>query len=43
MRGFAEELTDREIRAVLAYIKTSWPAEIRARQAEITERFRQAQ
>ncbi len=43
MRGFAEELTDREIRAVLGYIKTYWPAEIRARQAEITERYRKAQ
>lgn len=43
MPGFAEELTDREIRAVLAYIKSYWPAEIRALQAEITRRFRAAQ
>ncbi len=43
MRGFADELTDREIQAVLAYIQTYWPAEIRARQAEITRRFRKTQ
>ncbi len=35
MKGFAEELSDAEIRAVLAYIKASWPPEIRARQARI--------
>ncbi len=40
MKGFAEELSDAEITAVLAYIKASWPPEIRARQADITERHR---
>ncbi len=33
-------LNDREIRAVLAYIKSQWPAHIRARQAEISKRAR---
>ncbi len=40
MGGFAEELSDAEIRAVIAYIKASWPPEIRARQADITARHR---
>ncbi len=40
MGGFADVLSDAEIRAVLAYIKASWPPEIRARQADITERHR---
>lgn len=35
MPGFADMLSDREIWAVLAYIKSTWPAEIRARQAQI--------
>jgi mono/diheme cytochrome c family protein len=39
MLGFAEQLSDREIWAVLAYIKSRWPAEIRRRQAEATRRF----
>ncbi len=38
MGPFAELLSDDEIRAVLAYIKSRWPENIRARQAEITER-----
>lgn len=38
MRGFGDVLTDDEIRAVLAYIKSRWPEEIRRRQAEITAR-----
>ncbi len=38
MGPFGEVLSDDEIRAVLAYIKSRWPENIRARQAEITER-----
>jgi len=38
MRGFAAELSDAEIWAVLAYIRSRWPADIRAKQAEITQR-----
>ncbi len=40
MGGFADVLSDAEIGAVLAYIKASWPPEIRARQADITARHR---
>ena len=40
MLGFADVLSDAEIIAVLAHIKASWPPEIRARQADITERHR---
>lgn len=36
MPGFVDVLDDREIWAVLAYIKSTWPAEIQARQAQIT-------
>jgi mono/diheme cytochrome c family protein len=36
MPAFGQTLSDREIWAVLAFIKTRWPEEIRARQAEIT-------
>ncbi len=38
MGPFGEVLSDDEIRAVLAYIKSRWPENIRARQAGITER-----
>ncbi len=38
MGPFGELLSDDEIRAVLAYIKSRWPENIRARQAEITTR-----
>ncbi len=38
MGPFGELLSDDEIRAVLAYIKTRWPENIRARQAAITKR-----
>jgi mono/diheme cytochrome c family protein len=38
MMGFADELSDQEIWAVLAFIKSRWPAEIRRRQAEATRR-----
>lgn len=36
MPAFGRTLSDREIWAVLAFIKSRWPEEIRARQAEIT-------
>ncbi len=38
MTGFGEVLSDTEIRAVLAYIKSRWPETIRRRQAEISAR-----
>ena len=38
MGPFDEVLSDDEIRAVLAYIKSRWPENIRSRQAEITTR-----
>lgn len=38
MKGFRDVLSDDEIRAVLDYIKSRWPDEIRAQQAEITRR-----
>jgi len=38
MGPFGAVLNDDEIRAVLAYIKSRWPENIRARQAGITER-----
>lgn len=38
MPAYEGVLSDREIRAVLAYIKSRWPEEIRAQQAEITRR-----
>ena len=38
MGPFGDVLSDDEIRAVLAYIKSRWPENIRVRQAEITER-----
>lgn len=37
MPGFGGQLSDDEIRAVLDYIKSTWPARIRAVQARITE------
>ena len=43
MTGFADRLSDDEIAAVLDYIKSRWPEEIRRRQAEITARAGQAQ
>lgn len=42
MPGFAGSLSDDEIWAVLAYIKSTWPPEVRARQQDITERFLQS-
>lgn len=41
MPAFAGSLSDHEIRAALAYIKSRWPAAIQARQAEIDRRFRE--
>jgi len=38
MPGFEGALTDREIVAVLSYIKRMWPAEIQARHDEINRR-----
>ncbi len=38
MTGFAEVLSDEEIRATLDYIKSRWPEDIRTRQAEATRR-----
>ena len=35
MPAFSKQLTDDEIWAVLAYIKSTWPKEIRAAQAEV--------
>lgn len=37
MPAFGEKLTDDEIRSVLAYIKSTWSPEIRARQEAITK------
>jgi mono/diheme cytochrome c family protein len=41
MPGFAGTLTDDEIRAVLAYIKSRWPQEVQRIQADIDRRARQ--
>ena len=40
MPGFGDALSDAEINAVLAFIKSRWPEEIRARQRMINERSR---
>ena len=40
MPGFAGALTDREITASIAFIKSHWPPEIRQRQAQITRQAR---
>lgn len=40
MPAFAEILSDEQIRDVLAYIKSTWPPEIQARQAAITAQSR---
>jgi mono/diheme cytochrome c family protein len=34
MPGFGDELTEDDIEAVLAYIRSTWPDRIRAAQAE---------
>lgn len=41
MPAFAELLSDEEIAAALAYIKSRWPAEIRARQDRINDQAEQ--
>lgn len=38
MPGFAGVLSDKDIDAVLAYIKSTWPEEIRARQSGVSSR-----
>ena len=38
MMGFGDVLDDSEIRDILAFIKSRWPARERAYQAEITRR-----
>jgi mono/diheme cytochrome c family protein len=38
MPGFGGVLSDDEIWAVLAYLKSAWPLEVRLRQAEVTVR-----
>lgn len=42
MPAYADPLTDEEIWAVLAFIKSRWPPDIRARQADINRRSEQA-
>jgi mono/diheme cytochrome c family protein len=37
MPAFADVLSDDQIAAALAYIKSRWPAEIRARQAQVNQ------
>lgn len=37
MPAFKDVLTDRDIAAILAFIKSWWPAEIQARQARLNE------
>ncbi|MBN8285450.1 c-type cytochrome [Zoogloea sp.] len=38
MPGFAGKLTDRQIENVLLWIESTWPAEIKARRAEMLQR-----
>jgi mono/diheme cytochrome c family protein len=42
MPAFGGTLSDDEIRAVLAYIKSQWPPQIRARQKAISEQARKS-
>ena len=37
MKGYAEPLSDRDIIAVLSYIKSRWPSHVRARHDRINE------
>ncbi len=39
MPGFADILSDDQIWAALAYIRSTWPANIRARQDSLTQRY----
>jgi mono/diheme cytochrome c family protein len=41
MPGYENDLSDREILAVLAFIKSSWPREVRDRHDEINQRARE--
>lgn len=43
MMGFGDQLSDEDIDAVIGFIKSRWPEEIRRRQAEITARAGQEQ
>lgn len=43
MPAYADLLTDAEILAVLAYIKSTWPSAIRARHDQINDSYRQQQ
>lgn len=43
MPAYEGVLSDREIRAVIAYIKSRWPQEIQDRQADITRRALEAE
>lgn len=38
MPAFGQRLSDSEIAAILAYIKSTWPPDIRARQARLNDR-----
>ncbi len=40
MLGFQDKLSDQEIKAVLSYIKSRWPAEIQSRHDQINARSR---
>lgn len=40
MPAYGDTLSDREIWAVLAYLKSTWPPAVRARQEQINEQFR---
>ncbi len=42
MIGFGELLDDAEIRAILAYIRSRWPEDLRRRQAAISKRAAQS-
>ncbi|MGE5546384.1 MAG: c-type cytochrome [Solirubrobacterales bacterium] len=37
MQGYGDKLSDAEIRAILAYIKSTWPEQIRKRQQAIRQ------
>lgn len=37
MPGFAGSLSEDDVRAILAYIKTSWPDDVRAKQASLNQ------
>jgi mono/diheme cytochrome c family protein len=40
MPGFMDKLSDADIWAVLSYIESTWPPDIRARQQKMTERLK---